>query len=139
LAAGGFLLLGSLMLWQWMSEPTVTGTVTLDGQLLQRGSVTLIPVNDKGDSEGPGALGRINTQGNYEIKQGLRAGKYRIEIQSARTISGKKVRNPTIPSHFVEEEVSVVPEEYNTKSTLIRQVRRGANVLDFDLKTTARR
>jgi hypothetical protein len=138
LAAGGLLVLGCLVLvlWLWKSEPTVTGTVKLDGKPLRRGSITLIPV----DGQGPGGGSEINKEGKYEITQGLRAGRYRVEIQSTRTIPGRKVVNAVIPTQLVDEEVSVVPAEYNTESTLIRDVGPGANVLDFDLKgATARR
>jgi hypothetical protein len=47
--------------------------------------------------------------------------------------------NPTIPSELVNEEVSVIPQEYNTRSSLIREVSPGSNVLDFDLKGAAAR
>jgi hypothetical protein len=40
---------------------------------------------------------------------------------------------------LVNEEVSVIPPEYNTKSILIEEVKPGANVLDFDLKGAAAR
>jgi hypothetical protein len=45
-----------------------------------------------------------------------------------------QVRNPTIAAEFVDEEVSVIPEEYDTRSSLIREVGPGSNVLDFDLE-----
>jgi hypothetical protein len=85
----------------------------------------------------PGGGGGIDKEGKYEIKQGLLPGRYRIEIQSSTTIK-RQVRNPTIPSELVDEEVSVIPEKYNTpKSSLIREVSPGSNVFDFDLKGAA--
>ena len=76
--------------------------------------------------------------GKYEIKRGLRPGRYRVEIRSTRTLP-RKVLNPTIPSELVYEEVSVIHEQYNTRSTLIREVGPGSNVLNFDLKGVAAR
>ncbi|HJZ58524.1 MAG TPA: hypothetical protein VKE74_26520 [Gemmataceae bacterium] len=135
LAAGGLLVVGCVALVLWFlreSEPTVTGTVRLDDQLLPRGSIALEPIDG---TPGPGGGGGIN-EGKYEIKQGLRPGRYRVEIRSTITIN-RKVRNPTIPSEMVDEEVSVIPEEYNTQSSLIREVKPGSNVLDFPLKGAA--
>ena len=138
LAAGGLLVLGCVALVFWFlreSEPTVTGTVRLDNEPLPTGSIAWIPIEG---TPGPGGGGGINNEGKYEIKQGLRPGKYRVEIRSTRTLP-RKVLNPTIPSELVDEEVSVIPEQYNTRSSLIREVGPGSNVLDFDLKGVAAR
>src|SRR5207247_2924551 len=126
LAAGGLLVVGCVALALWSlpeSEPTVTGTVRLDGQLLTNGSVALEPIDG---TPGPGGGGGITKEGKYEIKRGLRPGRYRVEIRSATTLK-RKVRNPTIPSELVDEEVSAIPEHYNTRSTLIREVGPGSN------------
>ena len=139
LAAGGLLVLGCVALVFWFlrgSEPMVTGTVRLDNEPLPRGSIAWIPIEG---TPGPGGGGEINNEGKYEIKQGLRPGKYRVEIRSTRTLPGRKVLNPTIPTEVVDEEVSVIPERYNTKSSEIREVRSGLNVFDFDLKGDAAR
>lgn len=136
--AGGLLVLvlGCVALVLWFRqepEPTVTGTVRLDGQLLAKGSIAWIP---KDGTPGPGGGGGIDKEGNYEIKRGLQPGRYRVEIRSTITIK-RPVRNPTIPSEIVDEEVSVIPEEYNSKSSLDREVSPGSNVLHFDLKGAA--
>jgi hypothetical protein len=121
----------ALVLWfLWGSEPRVTGTVRLDGQLLPRGSVALIPIDG---TPGPGGGGGINNEGKYEIKQGLRPGRYRVEIRSTITLE-RQVLNPTMPTTLINEEVEVIPEEYNTRSKEIREVKPGTQVLDFDLK-----
>jgi hypothetical protein len=138
LAAGGLLVLGCVALalgFLRESEPTVTGTVRLDGELLPRGSIAWIPIDG---TPGPGGGGGINKEGKYEIKRGLRPGRYRVEIRSTRTLP-RKVLNATIPTELVDEEVSVIPEQYNTRSSLIREVRPGSNVLDFDLNGVAAR
>ena len=135
--AGGLLLLACVALVLWFrqeSEPTVTGTVRWDGQLLAKGSIALQPIDG---TPGPGGGGGIN-EGKYEINQGLQPGKYRVEIRSSTTIK-RQVRNPTIPSELVDEEVSVIPEQYNSKSKEIREISPGSNVLHFDLKGAAAR
>ena len=134
LAAGGLLVLGCVALAVRFfrdSEPTVTGRVRLDNEPLPRGSIAWIPIEG---TPGPGGGGEINNEGKYEIKRGLRPGKYRVEIRSTRTLPERKVLNPTIPAELVDEEVSVIPERYNTQSKLIREITPGSNVLHFDLK-----
>ena len=136
LAAGGLLVVGCVSLVFLLlreSEPTVSGTVRLDGQLLTTGSIALEPIDG---TPGPGGGGGITKEGKFEIKRGLRPGKYRVEIRSTRTLP-RKVLNPTIPSELVNEEVSVIPARYNTQSSLIREVGRGSNVLDFELEGAA--
>jgi hypothetical protein len=139
LAAGGLLVLGCValaVLFLRESEPTVTGTVRLDNEPLTTGSIAWIPIEG---TPGPGGGGGINNGGKYEIKGGLRPGKYRVEIRSTRTLPGRKVLNPTIPTELVDEEVSVIPEHYNAKSSLIREVGPGSKVFNFDLQGAAAR
>ena len=138
LAAGGLLVLSGVALAAWHlreAEPTVTGTVRLDNEPLTTGSIAWIPIEG---TPGPGGGGGINNEGKYEIKRSLRPGRYRVEIRSTRTLS-RKVLNPTVPAELVDEEVSVIPEQYNTRSTLIREVSPGSNILDFDLNGVAAR
>jgi hypothetical protein len=133
LAAGGLLVLGCVALLLWFlrgSEPSVTGTVRLDAKPLQKGKIDLIPIDG---TPGPGGGGGINKEGQYEITQGLQPGRYRVEISSTITLK-RKVLNTTVPYGLVYEEVDVIPEEYNTKSREVREVKPGANVFDFDLK-----
>jgi hypothetical protein len=137
LAAGGLLVLGCLLLVLWLrgTEPTVTGTVWLEGKSLDNGSIDLIPIDG---TPGPGGGGGINKEGKYEIKRGLRAGRYRVEIRSIRTLD-RLVPNAMVPPMLVNEEVPIIPEKYNTESRLFREVGPGSNVLDFDLKGVAAR
>jgi len=136
-AAGGLLVLGCAALALWFyrgADPSVTGTVRLDHEPITTGSIAWIPIDG---TPGPGGGGGISSDGTYEIKRGLRPGKYRVEIRSSRTLPGKKVVNPTIPADLVDEEVSVIAERYNSRSELIREVGRGSNVVNFDLEGAA--
>lgn len=135
--AGGLLFVAGMALivwlrWDWESGPTLSGTVHLNGELLEKGSIALAPI---GGTQGPGGGGVIS-EGKYEIKRGLQPGMYRVEIRSTTTLS-RLERNRTIPSELVNEEVSIIPEEYNSKSNLTREIKVGANVLDFPLKRAA--
>jgi len=138
LGVGGLLVLGCVaVLWFLRdSEPTVTGTVRLDGKLLTKGSIALAPIDG---TPGPGGGGSIDKDGKYEIKRGLRPGRYRVEIRSTTTLNRHQVRNPTIPSELVDEEVSVIQEKNNSKGRLDREVGPGLTVLDFELEGGAAR
>jgi hypothetical protein len=133
LAAGGLLVLGCVGLafgFLREAEPTATGTVRLDNEPLASGSIAWIPIDG---TPGPGGGAGINADGKYEVKRGLRPGKYRVEIRSSRTLP-RTVLNPTIPSERVYEEVSVIPEQYNTRSGLTREVGPRSNTSDFALE-----
>jgi len=138
LAAGGLLVLGCVVLTVLFvreTEPTITGTVRLDDVPLSTGSIAWIPIEG---TPGPGGGGGISKDGKYEIKKGLRPGKYRVEIRSSTTLN-RRVVNPTIPADMVNEEVSVIPEQYNNRSGLVREVGRGSYVFDFDLQAAPAR
>jgi hypothetical protein len=116
------------------------GVVRVDGELLARGSISFIPVDDKGaiaGDRGPGGGANIE-DGKYRIEEGLKAGLYRVEIQGTKK-TGNKVRNPVIPSSLVDEEVPVVPRKYNSDSELTRQLKAGVNPCDFKLEGIQKR
>jgi len=120
--------------------PTVTGTVRVDGEPLEKGSIRFVPVDDQGEvasGRGPGGGGTIKG-GKYQVDQGLTPGKYRVEIQGTKEGS-KQINNPLIPAELAREEVAVVPPKYNKKSILIEEVRAGSNPIDFDLEGIKKR
>jgi hypothetical protein len=135
-AAGGLAVVASVALVLLLlpaSESKVVGTVRLDDVPLQKGSIAWIPIEG---TPGPGGGAGIDKDGKYEIKQGLRPGKYRVEIRSTITIN-RPVRDTIFPSDLVDEEVSVIPDHYNSKSGLVREVGRGSNVINFELERAA--
>jgi hypothetical protein len=110
------------------SEPSVSGTVLLEGQPILSGSIDYFP--EKG-TPGPNA-GAVIERGQYRIVKGLTVGKYRVTIQSTRRVPGKKVGDPL--GGLIDAEVAAVPEKYNKKTTLFREVSAGPNTFDFDLE-----
>ena len=109
----------------------VEGTVTLDGEPVDGGSISFF------QGDGPGS-----DKGNAPIKQG----KYVLEGEGARNLApstytvkifwiqliGKQNPGNVDASAPAKE---AIPPQYNTKSSLTRELVRGANVLDFDLKS----
>jgi len=112
---------------------SVEGTVTLDGEPIEHGSIAFYP---DGDTEGMVAGGEIR-DGRYSISadKGPVIGQNRIEIHASRK-TGKKIPDPYGgPGQTIDESVEAVPECYNAKSTLRREVQPGSNVFDCELSS----
>jgi hypothetical protein len=108
----------------------VTGTVTLDGQPVVGGTIVFVPT-EKGKIKAGGTV----TDGTYEIpaKFGPYPGDHTVEIRWWKP-TGRRVKVDD-PPQVVDEVVDVVPEEYNTRTTLTATVAAGANSFDFHLAT----
>src|SRR5262249_8121046 len=114
------------------SEPSISGTVKLDGERLANGDIQFIPIEC---TSGPDAGAEIK-DGEYEVVQkGLAGGKYRVSIRGYKQ-SGILMQDPLIGPP-VKMIVQIVPEKYHGEnSTLVREIPRGPNRLDFvDLET----
>ncbi|HID23252.1 MAG TPA: hypothetical protein EYP14_12735 [Planctomycetaceae bacterium] len=101
----------------------VTGVVTLDGQPLPRATVEFHPIAPPGEqAPGSASIGRTDDSGLYELKYlknvyGAVVGKHRIVI------------TPHASSRVL------LPSEYNVRSKLIREVKPGKNVINFQLRS----
>src|SRR5262249_16927788 len=74
------------------NEPTVTGTVLLNGQPLPKGSIRFIPIPPTTGSDAGAAI--QEGTGTYRIEKGLTVGKYKVEIRGIRLNPEKKVFHP---------------------------------------------
>jgi hypothetical protein len=107
---------------------TVSGTVTVDDQPLERGKIDFQPADDKG----PTAATTI-TGGKYECP--VVPGKKKIRISGGK-VTGKHAFTPGNPaSPMVEDIKSLVPSCYNTETTLSCEVSYGTSEYDFKLKS----
>src|SRR5262245_387993 len=105
----------------------VTGTITMDGQPVPDANVTF-------DGANPGetvSVGRTDASGKYEIyysrgHKGATIGEHVVRISTYGETGDDD--NP----QFRKE---TVPARYNAKSELKADVKRGANKLDFELKS----
>jgi hypothetical protein len=98
----------------------VQGRVTLDGKPLVHAMLRFHPT-----SQGRESFGTTDTDGRYELSY-------------IRDIKGAKVDLHTV--YIATGDVSVgipeiLPEKYNVKSELKREVKGGENEIDFDLKS----
>lgn len=91
----------------------VSGTVTLDGQPLENGSILFLP---KG--EGPSAGTQIEN-GRFAIapSDGPSPGNYRVEIRSFRG-TGQMIPDDDLPGQMVERRDQIIPARYNHASEL---------------------
>jgi hypothetical protein len=110
----------------------VSGTVTLAGQPLKDGAITFFPLDNQGTQSGAGIQ-----NGSYTVprKNGLKAGRYRIEITAG---DGKtpNIEEAGGPGSTNIVSVDMVPEEWNAKSKKEVEVKpTGANKFDFDIPT----
>lgn len=102
---------------------TVTGTVTADGKPLPNAMVSFIPQPD-----GRASAGMTGDDGSYELiytqdQKGAKVGEHKVQITTAIESGdyGSKAPRETLPA------------KYNVASELIREVKPGRNVFDFEL------
>lgn len=113
----------------------VKGEVKVDGVPLEKGSIDFFPVDG---TQGPSAGGVIEN-GKYDVARGKgpAVGRNRIEIHGVKK-TGRKVPDHMAPGTMRDETVEAVPADFNTNSTLVREIAPGSNVVDFnDLKGIA--
>jgi hypothetical protein len=133
--AAGFLLLTGCS--HGPSRAEVSGSVQLDGQFVEEGSIQFIPVEG---TVGP-STGEAIRNGKYHISRdkGAVIGKNRVELRTFR-ITERKIQDPTgKPGVMSAERVQAFPAEYSDKSTVIKEIKAGSNVIDFDVYTPGKK
>jgi hypothetical protein len=106
------------------------GTVTLDGQPLERGAIRFRPL---ADTAGPTAGGDI-VQGKFVVTEfgGAFAGEYQVQIVATKP-TGRKVLDPRSKSQ-IDEYAQFLPARYNSRSQLRAEVTAdGPNRFEFAL------
>ena len=112
----------------------VSGTVTLDGQPLDYGSIQFVNAG----AELTMSCGGLITDGRFAIPrdQGPIPGPYRVAIYApdrGQQVPGSGSDQPTAPGSIPKDRV---PPRYNQSTTLTAQVEKGdRNVFAFDLKS----
>ena len=112
--------------YQGDPRAAIEGSVSLDGQPVDGGTINFMPV----DSDGRVASALISG-GRYEIaeERGPTPGKYRVEISWNKPLGPVDEENPDAP----QPSEQVVPAKYNQNTELERDVTAGKNELDFPL------
>jgi hypothetical protein len=105
----------------------VTGTVTIDGAPVEKGSISFFPV----DGQGPATGGEIMA-GKYESQAPL--GNCKVEIRVPKVVGQKKLYDTAdSPVQNILEEV--LPPKYNETTELRLEVNAGKNDKNWELTT----
>jgi hypothetical protein len=110
-------------------RPRIEGTVTLDGAPVDGGSISFFQGSGPGSDKGNAAI----LGGKYVIEgdraRNLTPGSYTVQIFWLQRASGEGQGDagPAVKQ--------LIPPQYNTKSTLTREVKSGTNKFDFDLQS----
>lgn len=110
-----------------VTRGSVEGTVRVDGTPVEQGTISFVPAEG---TKGPAAYGVI-TNGKYALTasdRGPVVGRHKVQIEAFCHL-GKK--NPE--GEPIKEQV--VPERFNSQTTLVMEVTKGQNKRDFDLQT----
>ena len=126
-AVGVIVLLSTCLLGCSMDANSVSGRVTLDGEPLPDAIVQFIPEG----GEGRIALGRTDNNGEYRLKSSrnitdVAPGSYLVEITTSDLAEGDGDEGEGMTRELV-------PKRFNKQSDVIKEIKAGANKIDFDL------
>lgn len=104
---------------------TVTGKVTMDDKPLEKATVTFEPVEG-----GRPSTGETDADGMYELQyspsaNGAKIGKHRVRVSTATTVSDDSGNDVNV--------AETVPDKYNKKTELEKEVKAGSNEIDLPL------
>jgi hypothetical protein len=106
---------------------TVTGSVTVDGQPAQDGSIAFFPVDGKSQT-----TGAVIKAGRYAAR--VPPGLARVQIRVPKVVGKVKLYN-TPDSPLQDKMEETLPEKYNNKTELRLEVKPGKNEKNWELKT----
>lgn len=108
----------------------LSGKVTYDGQPIDWGSISFLPL----DAEHRVSGGMI-TDGIYSVpeEKGANAGKHRVEIRW-RKLTGKQLRDPDSGEMYAERKEGL-PASFYADSDLTAEVSAEQTTFDFELKS----
>jgi hypothetical protein len=110
---------------------TVGGSVTVDGQPLEKGTISYVP------ADGPGTPAQAAVEnGRYDLRTA--PGKKLVQI-SAPAVVGKRKEYNAPDAPLVEVTAERLPERYNSKTELTFEVKPGGNTKDWALETKGRK
>ena len=104
---------------------TISGSVTLDGQPVEDGSISLMPVN--GGSMGGGLI----ENGYYTAKSS--PGEMAVQIHAHKMVQKKNPTREEIERGLTEDSVSIIPDVYNRQSKLRITVAPDQRSFEFNL------
>jgi hypothetical protein len=112
-----------------LDRQSVSGTVTLDSRPLAKGTITFQPVADQATT----AASALIIDGTFSIAryEGPVPGSYRVIITSAPLGSGASAKSF---GKLEPPPKDPIPAQYNSQSTLNKEIKKGGNDFTFALK-----
>jgi hypothetical protein len=109
---------------------SLSGSVTLDDQPVENGTIAFLPATD---NQRP--AGGVIQDGTYSIPEskGVNEGTYTVEIRWSRP-TGEQVRDVEDTGEMIDVVEEAVPARYNTQSELSVSVTSGKTSFDFELE-----
>jgi hypothetical protein len=109
----------------------LSGRVTFDGQPVDLGSISFLPV----DGGSQRVSGGYIENGDYSVPeaQGANAGKYRVEIRWQKS-TGKQIKDRH-SEDLTEQRVEGLPARFHKDSELTVEISDKQTKFDFDLKS----
>lgn len=122
----------------------VQGVVKFNGKPLPNAVVTFSP-----QGGGPGAVGKTNDNGEYQLmtagKLGAVPGEHKVSIICVPEPAPVKHVSSTDPSYqggvsassmnYTPQPVPEIPARYNAQTQLTKEVKPGSNTVNFELKS----
>jgi hypothetical protein len=107
---------------------SIQGEVTMDGQPVENGLITYKPISGEAGQAQAAIKG-----GKYSIASAT-PGTMRVTISVQKAVGKSKVYDsPDSPERVEYKEIA--PERYNTKSELQKDIKRGANTINWTLES----
>ncbi len=104
---------------------TISGSVTLDGEPVEDGSISLMPIN--GGSMGGGLI----ENGYYSAKSS--PGEMAVQIHAHKMVQKKNPTREEIERGLTEDSISIIPNVYNRQSKLRITVAPDQRNFEFNL------
>jgi hypothetical protein len=114
-------------------RPAIEGTVTLNNEPVDGGTITLVPVGKDHQNRTPVSIPIVGGKFALLAGKGPKVGEYRVEIVWKKK-TGKKVPVPGDPGNEMDETVEAIPPKYNTESMEKVEVKSSGNSFNFPLK-----
>jgi hypothetical protein len=110
-------------------KSTVSGTVSLDGQPVDNGTITFV------NSEGGKLIreGAVISGGKFEAT--VLPGNFKIELNSQKVVGKRTQKGFDGKDETLEISEEMFPDKYNVKTELTQEIKRGSNPITLDLKS----
>lgn len=109
----------------------LSGTATYEGQPIDLGSITLLPLDGNSKSHSGGVI----TDGKYSIpeEKGPNAGKYRVEMHWLKR-TGKQLLDRE-SGEMYDQRIEALPNKFHKNSELDVEIPAAKNTHNFELKS----